>query len=60
MSRNSKKGDRDMNKRAVKSHSKSKLSSASKEKRRANKKSAQLIAELNNRYWTDVLWLDRA
>jgi len=49
-----------MNKRAVKSHSKSKLGSASKEKTRTNKKSAQLIAELNSRYWIDVLWLDRA
>jgi len=49
-----------MNERAGKGNSKSKLSSASREKRRANKKSAQFIAELNNRYWTDVLWLDKA
>lgn len=45
-----------MNKRAVKSYSKSKLSSANKEKTRTNKK----FTELNKCCWTDVLWLNRA
>jgi len=44
-----------MNKRAVKGNSKAKFGFVNKDKNLA-----KFIMELNSRYWTDVLWLDRA